>query len=173
VFSVMAKHEYRQRIQRALDYIETHLELQIALEQLAGESSFSPNHFIWIFKTVTGHTPLGYVRNRKMTEAARAVLGGDDIVDTVYRFGFSAQDSFTRSFAATIGEPPEPKSISTKSAMPMIASGYTSPAAMDTPDAGSRSRSSDTIRGSIGFSMPECGKRTKRSSPSARTQMHT
>jgi AraC-like DNA-binding protein len=37
---------------------------------------------------------------------AHGILSGDDIVDTVYRFGFSAQDAFTRSFRNTIGLPP-------------------------------------------------------------------
>lgn len=102
----MAGTEYQLRLQRALNYIENHLESEIELENLAAEAGYSPGHFIWIFRTVTGQTPMEYVRRRRMTEAARAILSGDDIVDTVYRFGFSAQDAFTRSFRMTIGLPP-------------------------------------------------------------------
>ncbi len=102
----MAGAEYQQRIQRALDYIETHLESSITLDDLASEASYSPGHFVWIFRTATGFTPIDYVRCRRMTEAARAVLAGNDIVDTAYRYGFSAQDAFTRSFGKTIGFSP-------------------------------------------------------------------
>ena len=102
----MAGMQYEQRLHRALDYIENHLESRIDLEKLATEVGYSPNHFLWIFHAATGLTPIEYVRRRRMTEAARAILDGDDIVDTVYRFGFSAQTAFTRSFKRTIGLPP-------------------------------------------------------------------
>ncbi len=95
-----------QRLQRALDYIESHLESGISLADLAAEAFYSPGHFVWIFRTALGQTPMEYVRRRRMTEAARAILSGEDIVDAVYRFGFSAQDAFTRSFRSTIGLPP-------------------------------------------------------------------
>jgi AraC-like DNA-binding protein len=102
----MAGTWYIKRLQRALDYIESHLESGITLENLAAEAGYSPGHFIWIFRAAAGETPMEYVRQRRMTEAARAILSGSDIVDTVYRFGFSAQDAFTRSFRRTIGLPP-------------------------------------------------------------------
>ena len=102
----MTGTEYKQRLQRALNYIENHLESRISLDDLAAEAYYSPSHFVWIFRAATGQTPIEYVRRRRMTEAARAILSGDDIVDTVYRFGFSAQDTFTRSFRHTIGLPP-------------------------------------------------------------------
>jgi AraC-like DNA-binding protein len=103
---MMAGTQYKRRLQRALDYIENHLESRICLEDLAAEACYSPSHFVWMFRAATGRTPMEYVRQRRMTEAARAILSGDDIVDAVYRFGFSAQDAFTRSFRRTIGSPP-------------------------------------------------------------------
>ena len=99
----MTGTEYHQRLERAFEYIENHLESKISLEDLAAKAGYSPGHFIWIFRTVTGYTPMEYVRRRRMTEAARAILAGNDIVDTVYRYGFSAQDAFTRSFRNSIG----------------------------------------------------------------------
>ena len=102
----MTGTEYHQRLERAFEYIENHLESNISLEDLAAKAGYSPGHFIWIFRTVTGYMPMEYVRRRRMTEAARAILAGNDIVDTVYRYGFSAQDAFTRSFRNSIGLTP-------------------------------------------------------------------
>lgn len=102
----MASREYLARVQQALNHIEDNLESEISLEDLAEKAGYSPGHFIWIFRNVTGQTPMEHVRQRRMTEAARSILSGDDIVDTVYRFGFSAQDAFTRSFRTAIGLPP-------------------------------------------------------------------
>jgi AraC-like DNA-binding protein/predicted transcriptional regulator YdeE len=93
-------------IQRALDYIEGNLEVRIVLEDLSAEAGYSPSYFVWIFRAATGQTPIEYVRRRRMTEAAKAILNGGDLVDIAHRFGFSAQDTFTRSFRDTIGLPP-------------------------------------------------------------------
>ena len=53
------------------------------MEDLAAEAGYSPNHFLWIFHATTGQTPIEYVRQRRIIEAARAILAGDGIVDTV------------------------------------------------------------------------------------------
>jgi AraC-like DNA-binding protein len=98
--------EYLKRLQRAIDYIDSHLEGDLHIEEAAREACYSRSHFIWIFRTATGVTPMEYVRRRKLTEAAAAILSGADIADTVYRFGFSAQDVFTRSFSHQFGLPP-------------------------------------------------------------------
>ena len=98
--------EYQRRLERALDYIEDNLESSFTLEDLAYQACYSPSHFIWIFRATIGLPPMEYVRRRRLTEAARAIIAGEDVVDTVYRFGFSAQDAFTRSFKNAIGMPP-------------------------------------------------------------------
>jgi AraC-like DNA-binding protein len=102
----MTENQCIDRVQRALEFIEDHLEHDLDLDAIADVACYSPNHFIWVFRVSTGLTPMEYVRRRKMTEAAVAILAGEDIVDAAYRFGFSAQDTFTRSFAHTIGLPP-------------------------------------------------------------------
>jgi AraC-like DNA-binding protein len=98
--------DYLRRLQRAIDYIDAHLEGDLHLEDVAREACYSRSHFIWIFKAATGETPMEYARRRKLTEAAAAILSGADVADTVYRFGFSAQDVFTRAFRQHFGLPP-------------------------------------------------------------------
>jgi len=102
----MERNQDKQWIQRAVDYIESHLESRIVLEDLSAKAGYSPSHFVAMFRTVTGQTPMEYVRKRRMTEAAKAILAGEDIIDAAYRFGFSGQDTFTRSFKQTIGMTP-------------------------------------------------------------------
>lgn len=55
---------------------------------------------------MTGLSPFEYVRERRLTLAATAIIRGCDVADTAYRFNFSAQDSFTRSFKRKFGIPP-------------------------------------------------------------------
>ncbi len=86
----MAENQCIDRVQRALEFIKDPLGPDLDLEAIADVACYSPNHFIWVFRVSTGLTPMEYVRRRKMTEAAVAILAGEDIVDAAYRFGFSA-----------------------------------------------------------------------------------
>jgi AraC family transcriptional regulator len=46
--------DYRQRINRVIDYIESHLDENLTLETLAYIACFSKFHFHRIFQSVTG-----------------------------------------------------------------------------------------------------------------------
>ena len=95
-----------RQVQRAIDYFEDNLEQPVSLETAASAACYSRSHFCWVFRAATGLSPLEYVRERRLTLAAAAIVQGRDIADTAYRFGFSAQDAFTRSFKRKFGEPP-------------------------------------------------------------------
>ena len=86
------------RLQRAIDYFEKNIEGEISLETAAGIACYSRSHFCWIFKSATGYSPMEYVRERRLSRAASAIVNDEEIAETVYRFGFSGQDVFTRSF---------------------------------------------------------------------------
>lgn len=98
--------ECLNRLQRAIDYFEESIEGEISLETAAGIACYSRSHFCWLFKAVTGFTPIEYMRERRLSRAASAIVQGEDIAETVYRFGFSGQDVFTRCFKRKFGEPP-------------------------------------------------------------------
>jgi AraC-like DNA-binding protein len=98
--------EYVKRLQRAIDYMEAHLEEDVDLARLAKEACYARSHFIWLFECATGLSPMDYLRRRRLAEAAAAIRSGADIMDTALRFRFSSQDAFTRSFRNELGLPP-------------------------------------------------------------------
>ena len=98
--------ECLNRLQRAIDYFEENIEGEISLETAASIACYSRSHFCWIFRATTGFTPMEYVRERRLSRAASVIAQGEEIATTVYRFGFSGQDVFTRSFKPKFGEPP-------------------------------------------------------------------
>jgi AraC-like DNA-binding protein len=87
-------------------WIEEHLTDAGPGPALAKVTGYSENRLRQKFYNVTGETPSGYLRKRKLTEAARALIAGERIVDVSLRFGYSSQDNFTTAFKSWFGVTP-------------------------------------------------------------------
>ena len=98
--------EYINRLQQAIDYVETHLEDNISVDDMASIACYSRSHFIWLFECATRIGPMEYVRKRRLTEAAAALKNNPSIMDVALQYNFSSQDAFTRSFHHEFGIPP-------------------------------------------------------------------
>jgi AraC family transcriptional regulator len=95
------------RIRRVMDYMSTHLEDDIRIEDLAGVACLSPFHFIRMFSNTTGVPPHRYL-SRMRLERAKALLaiGGATLADIALACRFSSQANFTRAFKRAIGMTP-------------------------------------------------------------------
>jgi AraC-like DNA-binding protein len=87
-------------------WMEKHLTDPEATLDLAKVSGYSENRLRQKFYNVTGETPSAYLRRRRLTEAARALIAGERIVDVAASYGYSSQDNFTTAFKAWFGIPP-------------------------------------------------------------------
>jgi AraC family transcriptional regulator len=94
-------------IQGLVDQVEDNLSEEINVIQLANSFNISPWHFQRTFKAMAGDTLGGYIRGRRLTEAARLLLTSNlGIIDIAFRVGFNSHEAFTRSFKAYFGESP-------------------------------------------------------------------
>lgn len=94
-------------IQIMLDYIETHLKEEITLSQIAKASGFSPSYASRLFKSVMGISAFDYIRQRRMTEAAKVLADTHTkVVDVAFDFVFDSHEGFTRAFSKTFGLSP-------------------------------------------------------------------
>jgi AraC-like DNA-binding protein len=90
-------------------------ELRIRGPELAAASGYSENRLRQKFYNVVGETPSGYLRKRRLTEAARAIMAGAPISDAALGCGYGSQDSFTTAFKAWFGVAPgELRSVDAK-----------------------------------------------------------
>ena len=90
---------YRTWVQRALDYIEAHLTAPVDPAAVAQEAGFSLYHFHRIFQGAVGESIADYMRRRRLTEAARRLLGTRErILEVALLYQFESQASFTRAF---------------------------------------------------------------------------
>jgi len=93
---------------RALWYIESHLNGDLSLESIATDVGVSPYHLSRAFSTATGYGPTLYVRCRRLSRAAKALLdGAPDILSVALDAGYGSHEAFTRAFRQHFGLTPE------------------------------------------------------------------
>ncbi len=96
-----------QDLQDLLNYIEAHLEQSLSVGELAERAGYSRWHFQRIFVAVTGLSPAGYIRARRLSEAARLLRETRcKILPLALRYGFESQAAFTRAFRQHFGLTP-------------------------------------------------------------------
>jgi len=97
----------QQHLFRVQELIESRLEADVTLQELASEVGYSRSHFLRMFHATTGMTPHRYVLNRRI-ERARRLLGDADmsIAEVAYCCGFSSQAHLTLAFRKVCGLTP-------------------------------------------------------------------
>ncbi len=102
------QNEYRQRLNRVVDYIDTHLEEELSLARLADEANFSKYHFHRIFSSSIGETLGAYIQRLRLERAA-GYLGSDrnrTVTEIALDLGFSSPAVFSRAFRDYFGMSP-------------------------------------------------------------------
>jgi AraC-like DNA-binding protein len=85
-------------------FVEEHLAEDLDLGRLARACGLSPRHLGDIFHERTGRTPMAYVRERRVANAAELLLSGAvPIEDVAQRVGFVNRHHFSRIFARLVG----------------------------------------------------------------------
>src|SRR5271165_6929263 len=93
---------------RALWYIESHLGEDLSLESIARDVGVSRYHLSRAFSAATGCGLALYVRARRLSEAAKALLNGaPDILSVSLDTGYGSHEAFTRAFKQHFGLTPE------------------------------------------------------------------
>lgn len=95
-------------VAKALWFIESHYAEEVTLDHVAEAGGVSRYHMSRVFGIATNRTIMGYVRGRRLTEAARALAGGaPDILDVALQAGYGSHEAFTRAFREQFGLTPE------------------------------------------------------------------
>jgi AraC family transcriptional regulator len=98
--------EYIHRINRVVDYIDTHMHEELSLERLAAEAAFSPYHFHRIFSAMTGETLSSFINRLRLEKAGSLLINNPDIAisDIAFRCGFGSTAVFCRNFKKRFGQ---------------------------------------------------------------------
>src|SRR4051812_87865 len=88
--------------------VESHLFEPISLDDVADHAGLSRSHISRIFPVATGWSITGYMRARRLTEAARLLAAGaPDILSVALETGYGSHEAFTRAFGDQFGKTPE------------------------------------------------------------------
>lgn len=98
--------EYNEKIADVLSYINENLSKELTVDELAARSYLSRYHFMRLFKAQTGYTVHNYIRQKRLTLAARLIREGMSAVHAAAECGFSDYSAFHRAFTSTFGVSP-------------------------------------------------------------------
>lgn len=94
--------------EKALWFVESHLPDAVSLDDVAASSGVSRFHVTRAFGAATGRSVIGYMRARRLSEAARKLAGGaPDILQVALDAGYGSHEAFTRAFRDQFGTTPE------------------------------------------------------------------
>lgn len=92
----------------AIERIEGMLDSSLDVQELARMTLTSEYHFRRMFSALSGIPLSEYIRRRRLTIAAAAVLSAEiPIQDIAVRYGYSSADAFSRAFRAVHGVGPQ------------------------------------------------------------------
>jgi AraC family transcriptional regulator len=95
------------RVQRAMCFMERHLDARVSLEQVARSAALSRPHFFSLFHEQTSLTPRIYWNLLRIENAVGCIPATESpISDLAYNLGFSSQGNFSRFFREHIGVSP-------------------------------------------------------------------
>ncbi len=98
---------YLNQIQQGVDFIETYLEEDIPLANVAREAGLSLWHYQRIFKALTRETLKDYIRARRLACALEKLLETRlGILDIALLAGYQSHEAFTRAFKERYAQTP-------------------------------------------------------------------
>ena len=99
---------YKERINRVVDFIGEHLDDELTLDTLSQVACFSKYHFHRLFTAYTGLSLKQYIKWLRIKRAAYQLIVERDntIINIALDAGFESHESFTRAFKQICGENP-------------------------------------------------------------------
>jgi AraC family transcriptional regulator len=99
---------YLARFQKVLDYIDKHLDEDLAVARLSDVAAFSKHHFLRQFSDLFGIGVYKYVQLRRLKRASYQLAFRDDQPVTAIALdsGYENLESFSRAFKKSAGQTP-------------------------------------------------------------------
>lgn len=104
----LAKVDYVDRVNRAIDHVTRNLSQPLKLEDVAKVACFSPYHFHRIFRALVGETLHDFVKRVRLDRALHLISHSDrpSLTQVALACGFSSSSDFSRSFRERFGVSP-------------------------------------------------------------------
>ncbi|GAA5584915.1 HTH-type transcriptional activator RhaS [Acinetobacter calcoaceticus] len=105
--SLAAEGSPSQQISKVITWIKLNYTNNISVNELAEKAHMSSSTFRQHFRTITGLSPLQYLKNLRLQDARHWMLyEGIDAGNAAIRVGYESVTQFNREYARMFGEPP-------------------------------------------------------------------
>ena len=105
--NAIAANLYQNRLRKVLEYIDTHLEEDLAVEKLSGIAAFSKYHFHRQFSEFFGLNVSKHIQLTRLNRAARQLAFRDlSIMEIALTCGYESPEAFARAFKKNLGQSP-------------------------------------------------------------------
>ncbi len=94
------------RLKAMISFVHERYATDLRVEDVAASASVSVSECLRCFREVLGTTPMRYVREYRVRQAARLVSEGASATDAASACGFSDASYFTKAFRACMGVTP-------------------------------------------------------------------
>ena len=94
-------------LERAIEYIEHHLNENIGLSDVSRETGYSYYHMTRLFSSVLGESVGRYINRRRLYNASEKLIHSNQrVIDIALDCGFQSPEAFSRAFKAAFGSSP-------------------------------------------------------------------
>ncbi|MCZ8514420.1 GyrI-like domain-containing protein [Paenibacillus filicis] len=99
--------EWLVRMKDALELMESRMDEQLDIEDIAKAAYSSPFHFQRMFHMLTGVTVAEYIRKRRLTLAAQELaVSPVRVLDVALKYGYDTPEAFSKAFRKVHGITP-------------------------------------------------------------------
>lgn len=99
--------DYLSSVERAIEYIEHHLDETLDPEEIAKAAGYSLYHLTHIFTAVIGEPIGSYIQKRRLSESCKKLLHTKKrIIDIALESGFGSSEAYSRAFKSAYGISP-------------------------------------------------------------------
>ncbi|WP_077325547.1 AraC family transcriptional regulator [Virgibacillus siamensis] len=96
-----------QRMLDAIEYVESNLDNELQINDIAACAYMSKFHFQRMFSMLTGFSISEYIRNRRITVAAQELVHSESkVIEVAMKYGYESPESFAKAFRRIHGISP-------------------------------------------------------------------
>ncbi len=108
-----AKHAFGvgNEIARAIEYLGSHLDKTVTIDDMASQVGMSRAVFHRKFKQATSMSPIQFVKAMRLNSAAMKIAGGMNVNSAAMTVGYVSSSQFSREFKRMYGQSPKQWSL--------------------------------------------------------------
>ncbi|WP_299772756.1 AraC family transcriptional regulator [uncultured Pseudoteredinibacter sp.] len=100
------RQEQFVQLRQSKVFMEKHYRSKLVIDDLADKAAMSRFHFIRVFKSMYGISPMTYLRDLRVTKAKHLLQKGFSVTDVCLNVGYESLPSFSSAFKKCAGYTP-------------------------------------------------------------------